>query len=333
MSKIEPTKLPLKILIVDQEQPAVQSLQQALQYDAIALTVRAASSVADAKQMLGQNDFNTIFIDPLSIGLDAASDFIFEIREKLPEMVFVLYVDRALAEAQRTEFYKGERRRLSHYHYLDKRTPIGVFSDELRAVLQRAQRYLLKRMSKVSLDQLRHDAERLTESKSIDAQTQLLVEVRSLISKINPATWDEKRDVRKNTVFLSYRFAEDEYLKGLHKLLKQNGFEVVTGQSGNTYISKAILDRIKECEFFLCLMTRHEEKAGGTYTTSPWLLEEKGAAIAFGKPLVLMIEEGVTDIGGLQGDWQRIHFSPRGFLYAALEAIEQLKSYQGSEDT
>lgn len=60
-----------------------------------------------------------------------------------------------------------------------------------------------------------------------------------------------------------------------------------------------------------------------------WLLEEKGAALALGKPIVLMVEEGVTDSGGLQGDWQRIHFGPKGFLKAALQAVEQLKSYAG----
>ena len=330
MAIIEPKDLPLKILIVDQEQPAVNSLKQSLQYEEAVLTVSAASSIAEAEQMLARNGFNSIFIDPLTLGLDEASKFIFKTREQLPDIVFTLYVDRSLSETQITEFYKGERRRFSHYHYLDKRTPVALFSEEVRAVLNRAQRYLQRRLSKASLDQLRLDAEHLTESKSVDAQTQLLAEVRSLISKINPAVWDEKKDVRKNTVFLSYRFAEVDYIKGLQKLLMQHRFEVVTGQSGNTYISKAVLDRIRECEFFLCLMTRHEKKANGTYTTSPWLLEEKGAAIAFGKPLVLMIEEGVTDIEGLQGDWQRIHFAPKEFLYAALEAINQLKSYKGT---
>jgi hypothetical protein len=329
MDDFERKDLPLKVLIIDQEESAVRSLEQALKSDRSSLTVKATSTTAEAKELLDKGDFNTIFIDPLSVGLDAAAEFIFDVRQGWPEIVFVLYVDRSVAEAQRADFYKGERRRFSHYHYLDKRTPIGTFSDELQAVLSRAQRYLLKRMSKISLDRLRQEAERLSESKPVDAQAQLLREVQGLISKINPATWDEKRDVRINTVFLSYRFAEEEYLKGLNRLLKQNGFEVVTGQPANTYISKGILDRIKECEFFLCLMTRHEEKAGGTFTTSPWLLEEKGVAIAYSKPLVLMIEEGVTDFGALQGDWQRIHFSSKGFLHAALDAIDQLKSYQG----
>jgi len=42
-----------------------------------------------------------------------------------------------------------------------------------------------------------------------------------------------------------------------------------------------------------------------------------------------MIEDGVSDFGGLQGDWQRIHFGPKGFLKAALQAVEQLESYSG----
>ena len=67
----------------------------------------------------------------------------------------------------------------------------------------------------------------------------------------------------------------------------------------------------------------------GRSPRAPWLLEEKGAALALGKPLVLMIEEGVSDFGGLQGDWQRLHFAPKGFLSAALEAVKQLESYTG----
>jgi hypothetical protein len=131
---------------------------------------------------------------------------------------------------------------------------------------------------------------------------------------------------RKKTIFFSHRFADD-YAEGMIRLLEQSGYTVVTGKSANTYISKAILNRIKSCDFFLCLMTRDKPKTDGTYTTSPWLLEEKGAALAFGKTLILMVEEGVSDFGGLQGDWQRIHFVAKGFLRAALEAIEQLRSY------
>jgi hypothetical protein len=45
-----------------------------------------------------------------------------------------------------------------------------------------------------------------------------------------------------------------------------------------------------------------------------------------------MVEEGVSDFGGLQGDRQRIHFGAKGFLTAALDAVDQLKSYLGVGD-
>jgi hypothetical protein len=149
--------------------------------------------------------------------------------------------------------------------------------------------------------------------------------IASLATRPSPAS----ARVVPRSVFLSHRFAETEYVEGLIKLLEQHGFIVVTAKTTNTYVSKAILDKIKSCQYFLCLMSRDEGKADGTFTSSPWLLEEKGAALAFGKPIVLMIEEGVSDYGGLQGDWQRIHFGPKGFLSAALQAVEQLKSYAG----
>ena len=118
-------------------------------------------------------------------------------------------------------------------------------------------------------------------------------------------------------------------MSGLVRLLEGSGFEVITGRSSNTYVSRSVIDRIRQASFFICLMTRADAKTDGTFTTSPWLLEEKGVALAFGKPLVLMVEEGVSDFGGLQGDWQRIHFGAKGFLTAALEAVAQLRSYVG----
>ena len=48
-----------------------------------------------------------------------------------------------------------------------------------------------------------------------------------------------------------------------------------------------------------------KQQADGTFTTSTWLHQALGAAIAYNKPLVLLVEEGVTDFRGLQGDWQR----------------------------
>jgi len=110
---------------------------------------------------------------------------------------------------------------------------------------------------------------------------------------------------RRPKVFLSVSFSENEYISGLMLLLEKEGFEVITGMSSDGYVSQYVLRRIEEADYVLCLMTRDKQKADGTYTTSPWLLEELGAALAFGKPMALVVEEGIDDIGGLQGDWKK----------------------------
>lgn len=135
------------------------------------------------------------------------------------------------------------------------------------------------------------------------------------------------RRPHRRSVFLSCRFADREFVNSLIRLLKREGFEVMTGKSANGYISRAILESIEGCSLFLCLMTRDEVKADGGYTVSPWVLAETGAALAFRKPLVLMVQEGVTRIGGLQGDLQELRFTVKSFLDAALDAVEQLESY------
>ena len=46
-----------------------------------------------------------------------------------------------------------------------------------------------------------------------------------------------------------------------------------------------------------------------------------------GKPLVLMVEKGIDDFGGLQNDLQRIHFSRANFTEAAVEALRHVTAY------
>jgi hypothetical protein len=332
--------IPLKALVCDSPATA-QVLSDALRRQSHVPQARQVSDLGGARTLLlgdesaaRARDINTIFIDPLALGLDEASAFIFHIRDVLPEIIFVLYIDRASVESQRAVFYRGERQRFSHFYVLDKRTPTDLFDEELRSVLRTCRVDLSWQMSKAAIERVQDEAARLTSVSETAADQALLQEVHGLLQQLMAAQGavgarPQPRTARTDAVFLSHRFCEDEYVTGLASLLRREGFEVVTGEEADTYISRAILERISECEYFLCLMTRDTETVKGTYTTSPWLLEEKGAAIALGKRLVLMVEEGVTDIGGLQGDWQRIHFAAKGFLTAAMHAVAQLKQYAG----
>jgi hypothetical protein len=316
----------LKVIICDADERAAELLQRTMEKAPGILSVRHAKNTSDAKSMIGSGECNAIFMDPISIGLDDGSSFIFEIRKKYLRIVFVLYIDRAIAERNRAIFYHGERQRFSHYFSLDKGTPLSAFSDELNAVIDMCQFDLNWGSSTGILRWLRDQAAKLSdkfpESRAFEEAAR-----QGLFSLNRRTLLPQPRSER--SVFLSHRFAEKEYVKGLSRLLEASGFEIITGRDSNTYVSLAVIERIRQASLFMCLMTRADAKADGTFTTSPWLLEEKGVALAFGKPLVLMVEEGVSDFGELQGDWQRIHFGAKGFLTAALEAVAQLKSYRG----
>jgi hypothetical protein len=320
-------EIPIISLIIDRNQKASTILKKVFNSKDIVLNTSITTDLKDAIKIIKSNNINTIFIDPTSFNLDEASDFIFSIREKYAEIVFVLYYYQVDAERNAAEFYRGERRRFMHYYKLDKQTAIGAFEDELNYVFDKIQSDLSWRMSRENILQLENEAQSILKNKNESQESKLIIDLKEIIKNLQEKT--QTKSIKSKTVFFSHRFAELEYVEGLTKYLQDNGFEVVTGKSANTSISKAIIQRIKECEFFLCLMTKDKKIDENSYTTSPWILEEKGVALAYEKPLVLMIEEGVTDFGGLQGDWQRIQFKPKGFMLAARSAVQQLKSYTG----
>ena len=322
----------LRVLVADRDS-ATAVLIHELEANPLVSAVEFAASVGEAADRLRDGDFSIIFIDPLSLGLDEASGFIFGTRNDLPYIVFVLFIDMTAAERRRGEFYSGSRTRFLHYFRVDKRAPVAIFRDEVAAALEKCREDLAASgVLQQQFEDIRVQASNLAKSASgstIPGIQELSAKIDEVLDRL-PGNY-VKSNVRANAVFLSCRFADSQYIDGLTGLLVEMGFEVVTGDNASGYISEAILDRIRECEFFISLMTRDKEKADGTYTTSPWLLEEKGAALAFGKHLVLLIEEGVTDFGGLHGDWQRHHFAAKGFTGAALKAVKQLRSYSGKE--
>jgi response regulator RpfG family c-di-GMP phosphodiesterase len=327
------TDVPLKVLVVDPSDSSAEILAQTMKgMSEVVLSAERTRSLSEAQNALADSDINAIYIDPLSLGLDAASGFIFDIRERLPSTVFVLYLDFARMERIRAEFYRGERRRFAHYFKLDKLTPIAIFPDELKATIRQCQNDLSFGLTKERITKLQDELASIqanTSAETVSVPMKVLRDIQEQLESLKARQQERPPGVKPKTVFLSYRFAESEYVDGLRTLLEREGFEITTGQDANTFISQAILERIRLCEFFVCLMTRADEKKDRTFTTSPWLLEEKGAALAMGKRIVLMVEDGVNDIGGLQGDWQRIHFTAKSFTSAAIRAVDQLKSYSG----
>lgn len=129
---------------------------------------------------------------------------------------------------------------------------------------------------------------------------------------------------KKPSAFVGHSFDKRDYnlVNGIKHLLESQGIACDSGEKPKgESISKKILERIKRNDIFVGVFTR-KAKLEGTdqWATSNWVIEEKAAAISENKRLLLLVEEGVADIGGLQGDYEYVRFD-RSHLYEALPEI------------
>jgi len=53
---------------------------------------------------------------------------------------------------------------------------------------------------------------------------------------------------------------------------------------------------------------RHAIPGRSLWTTSAWVIDEKAYALGKGKKLVLLREDGIDSIGGIQGDYEFVEF-------------------------
>jgi hypothetical protein len=323
----------LSVLVVDQPGEARERLMEELKRVAIVTNTKEAEDLQALATLDREADFNTVFIDPLAFDLNEVSKHIFNVRVRSPSIVFALYVNFDDIERRRSDFFAGERRRFLHYYRLNKGELGANFGANLELTLDLCRYDLDWQMSKESIELLRTRIQETGDRISQEALGPVLQAIVANLSQLRrreSTAWSKTHD---RTVFLSYAFSEGEYVEALKDLLESRGFTVVTGENTNTYISKAIHHRIETASLFLCLLTRRHALNDGFFLPSLWLVEEKAIAIASNKPMVLMVEDGVLEIGGLQSDYQRIHFSEKGFMTAALKAVRQLESYLGGSDS
>lgn len=131
----------------------------------------------------------------------------------------------------------------------------------------------------------------------------------------------------ENSIFLAYSYTpeDNEFVAGFKTFLEDKGYTVVDGKADRLgSISKAILKKISSSKYTVIVMTKRDKKENGKYTTSAWLLEEKGAALALNKNVAMFVEDGIdeNDIGGMQGDSQRFHFTRNNFMSKVMEFIK-----------
>ena len=141
---------------------------------------------------------------------------------------------------------------------------------------------------------------------------------------------------KNKDIFLAHIFAEEDLIGKLKQIIEQNDYQWKEGKRNDLgSISEDILKKIKDCGFFIAVMTKRDELQRGNFTTSSWLIEEKGAALAFGHRPLIMVEEGIDRhyVGFLQSDDEMIYFNRSNFDVKIEEAMKKIdntyKKYVG----
>jgi hypothetical protein len=112
--------------------------------------------------------------------------------------------------------------------------------------------------------------------------------------------------------FVGQSFAESDQVINnvIQRFLRALNLEVLTGEKPRAAsVSKKVRDRIERSEIFVGVFTKRDKIEGKSeWTTSSWVIDEKAYALARGKKLILLKEQGVNSIGGLQGDYEYLEF-------------------------
>jgi hypothetical protein len=104
----------------------------------------------------------------------------------------------------------------------------------------------------------------------------------------------------------SFAVNDEPVNKCVERLLGALGLTVTTGEKPRAgTVSKKVKTWIDRCDVFVGIFTRRDKLEGkDEWATSTWVVDEKAYALAGNRKLVLLRETGVTNIGGLQGDYE-----------------------------
>jgi hypothetical protein len=129
------------------------------------------------------------------------------------------------------------------------------------------------------------------------------------------------------TAFVGHSFApaDAQVVNCITEGLKAMGIEVAAGKRPKAdRISEKVKKLIEDQHLFVGIFTRRDRLVGKpTWSTSPWVIEEKVYAYAKNKKLILLKEKDVDFIGGITGDYEFIEFA-RDALQDAILALFQL---------
>lgn len=129
-----------------------------------------------------------------------------------------------------------------------------------------------------------------------------------------------------NSAFVGHSFLVQDkaVVNAVLGVLGVLGIEAVTGEKPRSErISNKVKTLIDDNPLFVGVYTRRDKIARKhEWTTSPWVIDEKAYAVAKGKRLILLREEGVGSIGGIQGDYEYLEFSRDSLELLVLRVLQ-----------
>lgn len=131
-------------------------------------------------------------------------------------------------------------------------------------------------------------------------------------------------------VFLSFSFRpEDAELVALvERLLASHNARPINGKIlGGQALTPAVMEKIRNCDALISLLTRREELQGGRWRTHPWVRDELNHARALSMPAIALIEDGV-DSGGAFNENEHIPLDRNDPLSAILRLSETIGSWK-----
>lgn len=153
----------------------------------------------------------------------------------------------------------------------------------------------------------------------------VLKQRRQEISEVSDDELATSVEVTRTAIFVGHSFAKEDssFVDAVLKAIAILGINVVTGEKPKAgRISEKVKERIEGCDPIVVVMTKRARIEGGDYDTSGWLIQEAAYALGKDKKLILMVERGVTNIGGLQGDLEEIRFDGNTLHDAILQLQE-----------
>ncbi len=191
--------------------------------------------------------------------------------------------------------------------------------------------HIIKQTRSIVIERARTSAEDLDLKSKIEWQNrrQFLDDLSQQFQEMKQGALPQRR------VFISYSYSSGIlYFEYLKMQLEKAGFEVVTGfdpaEGDKGGVLTRVLGQIRRSTLYLAILTKDMKvstQGGDRWAPGVWIVEEKGMALALGKPFVLMVEEGIHDDYWSKTTAEIVHekFNQQNFYDKVVDTIDELK--------